>query len=70
MDEMYQDLGMTGVFEKRRQTLPVCRGFSKSLARRGMVRLAERDCCGTGRHKKSLNLGIIWMPVSLLKAVV
>jgi len=44
-------------FEKRRQTLSVCRGFSQSLARKRMVRLEERDRCGAGRHKKSLNLG-------------
>jgi len=43
--------------EKRRQTRLVCRGFSQSLARKRMVRLEERDRCGTDRHKPSLNLG-------------
>jgi len=44
--------------EKRRQTLSVCRGFSPSLAHKRMVRLEERDRCGAGRHKNSLNLGV------------
>jgi len=45
--------------EKRRQTLPVRLGFLKSLARKRMVRLEERDRCGAGHSKKSLNLGSI-----------
>ncbi len=51
--------------EKRRQTLPICRGFSQSLARkntnasrRARPLLEERDRCGADRHKKSLNLGL------------
>jgi hypothetical protein len=51
-------------FEKRRQTLPVCQGFSQSLARknnsasrRARPLLEERDRCGADRHKKTLNLG-------------
>jgi hypothetical protein len=50
-------LGWQG-FWKTKQTLPVCRGFSQSLARKRMVRLEERDRCGADRHKKSVNWGL------------
>jgi len=56
MDEMCQAWDARGC-EKRRQTHSVCRGFSQSLARKRMVRLAERNRCGADRHKKLLNLG-------------
>jgi len=42
-------------FKKRKQTHSVCRGLLKSLARKRMVRLAERNHYGADRHKKSLD---------------
>ena len=57
MDEMCQDLRMPGYLKNAGKLIRSVEALKISLARKRMVRLAERDCCGAGRHRKSLNLG-------------
>ena len=54
---MCQDLGMTGYLKNAGRLIRSVEAFKISLARKKMVRLAERDRCGAGRHRQSLNLG-------------
>ncbi len=57
MDEMCQDLGMPGYFKNAGRLIRSVEASEISLARKRMVRLAERNRYGTGRHRQSLNLG-------------
>ena len=57
MDEMCQDLGMTGYLKKAGKRIWSVEAFKISLARKRTVRLAERLHYGAGRHRNSLNLG-------------
>jgi hypothetical protein len=58
MDEMCQDLGMPGYLKNAGKLIRSVEALKISLARKRMVRLAERNCCGAGRHRKSLDLGV------------
>ena len=64
MDEMCQDLGMTGVVKNAGRPFRSVEAFhnrwrakNTNASRRAQPLLVERDRYGTGRHKKSLNLG-------------
>jgi len=57
MDEMCQDLGMTGVVKNADRPFRSVEAFHNRWHAKILMRLVERDRYGTGRHKKSLNLG-------------
>lgn len=57
MDEMGQDLRMPGDLKNADRLIRSVEAFHLSLALKRMVRLAERNCYGAGRHKQSGILG-------------
>jgi len=50
---------MTGYLKSVGSLIWSVEAFQLSTARKGMVRLAERDRCGAGHHRKLLNLGLV-----------
>ena len=57
MDEMCQELGMSGVLKNAGRPFRSVEAFHNRWRAKILMRLVERDRCGADRHKKSLNLG-------------
>jgi hypothetical protein len=56
MDEMCQGLGMIEYLKNAGRPIRSVEAIKIALARKRMVRLAERNHYGAGRHRQSLNL--------------
>ena len=55
---MCQDLGMPEDVIHLGRLIWSVEAFHIALVRKRMMRLAEHDCCGADRHRKTVKLGL------------